>query len=171
MARKKKKVELYITFPPHIHMMALDFCRTRLNEEESKRLSRLKQEKEEKLQRRFRLQNGLADAKHVFDWVKVFRNTDIGQELMRKSHQLTGCQGVIFYDGRVEGEKWVGLVSATDGLFLAKVGRMSQPTRVKSAVDLALAVDPKILREACKWIESGQVWKCIEWRFGYLNEE
>lgn len=171
MARKKKSGESQISFPPNIHQMALDFCRTRLNEEESERLSRLKQEKERKRERAFRLQNGLMPAKRIFAWAKAFRSNSIGQELMKKSHIPTAYRSVMFYGGHVEGLDWVGLGNTADGLFLERGGRMSALTRqiIKSAFDLALAVDPRILKEAWERIKDDRVWEYIESRFGYLN--
>lgn len=170
MARKKKSEGLQINFPPNIHQLALDFCRTRLNEEELERLSQLKREKERKRERAFRLQNGLESAKQIFLWAKAFRNSEIGQELMKKSHMPTAYRSVMFYGGQIEGTDWVGLGNTAEGLFLDRGGRMSALTRqiIKSAFDLALAVDPRALQDACKWIDNGKVWEYIISRFGYL---
>ncbi len=167
MPRKKKSGESQISFPPRIHQLALDFCRERLKKEESKRQSQLKQAKERKRTRAFRLQHGLEDAKKIFTWAKAFRNHEIGQELIRKS-----CGRMFFFDGNIEGVEWVGLAVTNKDLFWIFRGKGCSPHIVKSAFDLAVdeELDLKILKAAREWIKNGKVWECIERRFDCLKE-
>ncbi len=172
MARKKRSKGLQINFPPNIQRLAEEFHSQRLNDEQVERQKKLTQEKERKRVRARRLQSGLPYAKQIFCWAKAFRSSEIGQELMGKSHIPTAYKSILFYDGHVEGVEWFGLGISDKGLFLDRGGRWSVAIRetIKSAFDLAVAVDTEVLKAACEWIENGKVWECIERRFDYLKE-
>lgn len=173
MARKKKSQEALINFPPNIHQLALDFCKERMQTERAELESRLKQERDEKARRILRLKLGLGYAERIFGWAEAFRKHELGRELIKKSHLPTACHGVFFFDGHIEGvDSWVGMGVNQEGIFLDRGGKMSAAFRkiVKSASELAIAVDQKILREVCLWIDNGKAWDCIERRFDYLNK-
>lgn len=166
MARKKKNIEPQILFPPNIHQLALDFCRERLKTEAVEQARKADKAKEMKQQRRFRLQHGLEDAKRIFVWATAFRKSDIGQELIKKSGGR-----IFFFDGHVEGVEWIGLENGRQSLYWTWKGKGTHSEEVNSAVDLALAVDPRVLREACEWIDNELVWDCIVQRLGFLKKD
>lgn len=172
MAAKKKKVSK-INFPDDISKMAQRSKTLRLEKVIQEEFSRkIRREKAARLKTK-RVKEGLAFAKKVFVWAESFRESEAGQELMRVSHIPTAYSNIFFFDGRIEGTRWVGLLVTPQGLFLDNGGRMSCLFRkeINSSRELAASVDTRILKEACEWIEDGRVWDCIKRRFLYLSEK
>lgn len=138
---------------------------------------RAKQEQErmakEKAWRAECLKTGLVYARKIFLWTNAFRNSSVGQELMKKSHIPTAYNNIFFFDGHVENTNWVGLVVNPKGLCLNHGGRYSSLSQrfVHTSKELAESVDTRILKEACEWLDNGKVWECIERRFDYLNKK
>ena len=171
MAVKKKK-EMEISFPDDIRKMAQGSKTQRLEKEMREEFSRkIRREKAARLKTK-RVKDGLAFAKKVFAWTESFRESEAGKELMRISHIPIAYQNIFFFDRRVEGDEWVGLLVTPQGLFLDNGGRMSCLFRkdINSPHELAASVDTRILKEVCEWIKDGRVWECIKRRFAYLDE-
>lgn len=163
---KKKKVS-EINFPDDISKMAQSSKTLRLKKEIQKEFSRkIKREEVARLKTK-RVKEGLVFAKKVFAWAESFRESEAGQELMRANYSE-----IFFFDGQIEGIRWVGLLVSPKGLSLSNGGRWSVIFRkvIDSPEDLAASTDTRVLKEACAWIEDGRVWDCIKRRFLYLNE-
>ncbi len=171
MAAKNKKVS-EISFPDDICKIAQEAKTQRLEKEIQEEFSRKIKREEAARLKTARVKEGLAFAKKVFAWAESFRESEVGQELMRVSHTPTAYSNIFFFDGRVEGAEWVGLVVTPQGLFLDNGGRMSCLFRkaIDSPQELAASVDTRILKDACEWIDDGRVWRCIKRRFAYLDE-
>lgn len=170
MAAKKKKV-LEINFPDDISKMAQEFRHKRLEKVIQEGFFRkIRREEAARLKTR-RVKEGLAFAKKVFAWAESFRESEVGQELMKVSHIPTAYSNIFFFDGQI-GIRWVGLLVTPQGLFLDNGGRMSCLFRkeINSPKELAAFVDTRVLKEACAWIEDGRVWECIKRGFLYLSE-
>lgn len=156
-----------IVFPKNIQDLARKFRDLKLGNERIKKQEKHKREKEKKRLEDARLKMGLMYAKKVFTWAKNFKNSEIGKELMLASHVPTIYRNIFFFDGKVEGLDWRGLLVSPKGLFLSYGGRYSPFTQkhIKSPSDLAKSVDAEVLKIACEWIDNGTVWECIERRF------
>lgn len=116
------------------------------------------------------LKTGLVYARKIFLWTNAFRNSSVGQELMKVSP--TAYHDIVFFDGHVENTNWVGLMVNPKGLCLNHGGRYRALSQrfVHTSKELAESVDTRILKEACEWLDNGKVWECIERRFDYLNK-
>lgn len=162
-----------LSFPDDITELADKFRKNRLDEERVRKQKKLEREKQEKQTRDKRLKEGLEYAKKIYRWAELFRTSAVGQELMKVSHIPTAYRNIFFFDGRVEGVDWVGLVVSPKGISLDSGGRWAALARkeMKSASDLAASADTRILELACEWIDNGKVWECIKRRFDYLNRK
>jgi len=169
MSKKNSKDTPALMVPKEICELAKEFHQQRLEKEQAERLEKQKRDAEQKRVRAARLKTGLKYATKVFLWANALKESDIGQELMKKSHPPTAYSIIIFFDGHIAGEEWVGLGISSEGLFLTRGGRY--PTRrYVSSEDLAESVPTVILEMANNWIDSGEVWNCIKRRFDYLKK-
>ena len=159
--------------PENIKELSRKFREKRIADERLRAQQKKEREAREKALRAERLKTGLAYAQKIFLWTNAFRNSPVGQELMRKSHIPTAYENIFFFDGHVENTEWVGLVVNPKGLHLNHGGRYSNLSQklVDTSKELAELVDTRILKKACEWIDSGKVWECIERRFDYLKKE
>ena len=159
--------------PENIKELTKEFREKRIADERLRAQQKQEREAREKALRADNLKNGLSYAQKIFLWTNAFRNSPVGQELMRKSHIPTAYENIFFFDGHVENTEWVGLVVNPKGLHLNHGGRYSNLSQklVDTSKELAELVDTRILKKACEWIDSGKVWECIERRFDYLKKE
>ena len=173
MSKKTSKDTLNLQVPKEIRELAQEFCRQRVAKEQAEKLEKRERDAEQKRVRAARLKTGLPYATKVFLWAQALKESDIGQELMKKSHPPTASSTILFFDGHIVGVEWVGLGISQDGLFLTRGGRWSHLSRHRGcprAEDLAQSVPTVILEMAGEWIDNGQVWSCIYRRFDYLKE-
>ena len=173
MSKKISKNTPALNVPKEIRELAQEFCRQRVEKEQAERLEKQKRDAEQKRVRAARLKTGLKYATKVFLWANALKESDIGQELMKKSHPPTACSNIIFFDGHVAEVDWVGFGISPDGLFITLGGRMSFlfHKQMSSPEDLAKSVDTVVLKAASEWIDDGQVWDCIKRHFDYLKEK
>lgn len=167
-----KKDSVFLV-PENINKLAKKLRDERVTSEKLRAQQEQEREAKQKALRAENLKNGLAYARKIFLWTNAFRNSSVGQELMKKSHIPTAYHNIFFFDGHVENTNWVGLVVNPKGLCLNHGGRYSSLFQrfVHTSKELAESVDTRILKEACEWLENGKVWECIERRFDYLNEK
>ena len=164
---------MVLLVPENINKLAKKLRDERVASEKFRLQQKREREAKEKAFRAENLKNGLAYARKIFLWTNTFRNSSVGQELMRKSHIPTAYNNIFFFDGRIENVNWVGLVVNPKGLCLNYGGRYSSLSQrfVHTSKELAESVDTRIPKEACEWLDNGKVWECIERRFDYLNKK
>jgi len=158
--------------PENIKQLAEKFREERIASEKLEAQQKQEQKAKERAIRTKRLRTGLDYARKIFLWTNAFRNSFVGQELMKISHETRVYKNIFFFDGHIKGVNWVGLIVNPKELLLSYGGRWSVLGResINSAKELAGSVDTKILKEACEWIDNGKVWECIERRFDYLKK-
>ena len=166
------KKDSVLLVPENINKLAKKLRDERVASERLRAQQEQEREAKEKALRAENLKNGLAYARKIFLWTNAFRNSSVGQELMKKSH-IPGYNSIFFFDGHIENINWVGLVVNPKGLCLNHGGRNSNLFQrfVHTSKELAEYVDTRILKEACEWLDNGKVWECIERRFDYLKKE
>ena len=159
--------------PNNIKKLAQNYRDERITSEKLKAQQKQEREAEEKALRAENLKNGLVYAQKIFLWTNAFRNSSVGQELMKKPHIPTAYNNIFFFDGHIENTNWVGLIVNPKGLCLNHGGRYSNLFQrfVHTSKELAESVDTRILKEACEWLDNGKVWECIERRFNYLKKK
>lgn len=167
----KKDSVLFV--PENINKLAKKLRDERVVSEKLRAQQEQEREAKERAWRAECLKTGLVYARKIFLWTNAFRNSFVGQELMKKSHIPTAYNNIFFFDGHVENTNWVGLVVNPKGLCLNHGGRYSALFQrfVHTSKELAESVDTRILKEACEWLDNGKVWECIERRFDYLNKK
>lgn len=170
---EEKRKDSEINFPEDVLKMAQEFKTRRLEKEMIEHQREILRNQEAARLKTERFKEGLVFAEKVFAWAKSFRESEVGKELMRVSHIPTAYANIFFFDGQIEGIKWVGLLVTPKGLFLSNGGRWSAAFYkvIDSPEGLATSVDTRVLKEACAWIEDGRVWDCIKRRFAYLKEK
>lgn len=158
--------------PKNINKLAKKLRDERVASEKFRAQQKREQEAKKRAWRAENLKTGLIYARKIFLWANAFRNSFVGQELMRVSHIPTAYHNIFFFDGHVENTDWVGLGVNPKGLCLNYGGRYSSLSQkfVYTSKELAETVDTRILKEVCEWIDNGKVWECIERRFDYLNK-
>jgi len=173
MSKKISKAAPILNVPKEISDLALEFRRQRTEKEQAERLKKQKRDAEQKRVHAARLKTGLGYATKVFLWAQTLKESDVGQELMKKSHIPTAYSKILFFDGHIVGVKWVGLGISSKGLFLTHGGRMSHlfHKQMSSPENLAESVPSVVLEVASEWIDNGQVWDCIKRRFDYLKDK
>lgn len=167
------KKDSVLLVPENINKLAKNYRDERVASEKLRAQQEEERKTKEKALRAENLKNGLVYARKIFLWTNAFRNSSVGQELMKKSHIPTAYNNIFFFDGHVENTNWVGLVVNLKGLCLNHGGRYSNlfQRHVHTSKELAESVDTRILKEACEWLDNGKVWECIERRFDYLNKK
>jgi len=171
MGKVTKKYSVFFV-PKNIEKLAQRLRDKRVTSEKLRAQQEQEREAKEKALRAENLKNGLVYARKIFRWTNAFRNSIVGQELMRKSHIPTIYNNIFFFDGHIENTNWVGLVVSPKGLCLNHGGRYSNLSQrfVTTSKELAESVDARILKEACEWLDNGKVWECIERHFDYLKK-
>lgn len=159
--KKTRGNKLVLDIPKEIRELAQEFRRQRVAKRQRKR----EDDANKKCVRAGRLKAGLKYATKVFLWAEALKESDIGQELMKKSHIP-----FIFFDGNIVGVPWVGLGISPEGLFLTRGGRFSHHQQILTRGLLAEAVRTVTLEAASEWIDNGEVWNCIKRRFDYLKK-
>ena len=167
------KKDSVLLVPENINKLAQKLRDKRIAIEKLKAQQEQEREAKENALRAENLKNGLAYARKIFLWINAFRNSSVGQELMKKSHIPTAYNNILFFDGHIENISWVGLIVNPKGLCLNHGGRYGNLFQefVRTSKELAECVDTRILKEACEWLDNGKVWECIERRFDYLKKE
>ena len=166
MSKKISKNGPVLEVPREIRELAQEFCRQRVEKEQTERREKQEKDAEEKCVRAARLKNGLKYATKIFLWAKVLKESDVGQELIKKSYS-----NLFFFDGHIVGVGWVGLGISPTGLFLTHGGRFHSRHQLSSPKDLAQSVSTVTLKVASEWIDTGAVWDCIKRRFDYLKDK
>lgn len=127
-------------------------------------------EKKIRLRKEEWLGNGIPFAERIFLWANRFRSSEVFVRLLHIGGHAPyfSVQGLYFFDGRIEGLSWCGLGVTEQGIWWKRDGCGTTENLVATPQDLARQVEPPILEEACKWIDDGRVWECIqnrlEWR-------
>lgn len=167
MSKKINRNAPALKVPKEIRELAQEFRQQRVEKERTEKLEKQKRETEQKRVRAARLKAGLKYATKVFLWAKALRESDLGEELMKKSHPPTVYSSIIFFDAHFIPKEvpWVGLGISPNGLFLTSGGRFYSQKQVSSPKELAESVDTIILKSASVWIDDGRVWECIKRRF------
>jgi hypothetical protein len=148
--------------PKEIRELAEKFRQQRVEKEQAERQEKQQRDAKQKRVRANRLKNGLEYATKVFLWAKELKESDLGQELMKKLHEI------FFFDDHIIGVEWVGLCISPNGLFMTQQGWRSYRHPLSSPKNLAESVPTVILKAASEWIDTGQVWNCVKRRFDYL---
>lgn len=167
------KKDSVFSIPENINKLAKKLRDERMASEKLRAQQEQERKAKEKALRAENLKTGLVYARKIFLWTNAFRNSIVGQELMRKSHIPTAYNNIFFFDGHIDNTNWVGLVVNPKGLCLNHGGRYSNLFQrfVSTSKELAESVDTRILKEACEWLDNGKVWECVKRRFDYLNKE
>ena len=158
MSEKEKMVEI----PAAVVDLAEKVKKER--QEEERELTQ-KEEKEEKRRakiRRNRIKDSEEYAKAVFEWAEAFRRDKTGIQLIDTGHPIFSGNGVIFFDGNIEGEASRRLGVSSKGLWWVGTGCGARPSYIRTPEELAAEVEPEVLKLVCQWIEDGRVWECIE---------
>ena len=155
------KKDSVLLIPENIEKLAKKFREKRIASEKLKAQQEQEREAKEKALRAENLKNGLVYARKIFQWTNAFRNSFVGQELMKVSHIPTAYNNIFFFDGHIENTNWVGLVVNPKGLCLNHGGRYGNLSQrfVNTSKELAELVDTRILKEACGWLDNGKVWE------------
>lgn len=170
MSKKINKDNVVLEIPQAIRQLAQKFRRQRLAKELAEKQLKKQRETEEKRLHATRLKAGWETATKVFLWAHALIESDVGQELMKKSH---AC--LIFFDDTIIGVPRVLFGVSPNGLFLlthmTHEGRGShQQQYVYSPKDLAQFVHTVTLKLANQWVEDGKVWDCIKFRVERLKK-
>lgn len=164
--KKTRRNKLAINVPKEVRELAQKFRRQRIARELAAQQRKRESDAEQKRIRVARLKAGLLYAIRVFNWAKTLKESNVGQELMKKSHH----SNLIFFDGHIVGVEPVRLGISSNGLFMMQQGWRSGGYQLLSPEELAELVNTVILKMASEWIDSDEVWKCIQRRFDYLKK-
>lgn len=166
MSKKIKEDKIALKVPKDIRELAQGFRKERIEKEQAERLAKQKREAENKRVRVARLKTGLEYATKIFLWAKALKESDIVQELMKKSYS-----NLFFFNGHIAGTEKVSLGISPNGLFWRNSGKGYSNQQVFSPENLAESVETIILESASVWIDDGEVWHCIKRRFDYLQDK
>lgn len=134
-------------------------------DEEAKKQTALRKQAErerEREQKEVRIKKGFKHAKEIFAWLEAFRESEIGQILIRIGH--ISVDGVFIFDGHVSQKGWIGIGVGGQGVWWTRTGCGAREYYVQSPLELAEQVDPEILKLAHEWIKEDKVWECIKER-------
>ena len=123
------------------------------------------QEKEEQIK------NGLPSAEKIFAWATEFTRDETGRTLIKMGNIYGTLDGACFFDGHVEGEARRSLGIGSRGLYWHQAGCGAREHYVYAPIQLAAKISPKILKLACEWIQTGEVFACIERRLEGRGKE
>ena len=161
----KKKPEDEIKVPESVKRLAGVQYQLKLASEKA----RLQEQKEVEAKRRLafekRIKEGLLYAREIFKWAQAFMNSKTGRKLIQTGHRYV--DGIFFFDEQLEGLPRRSLGVGKKGIWWRGSGCGASEAYVRSPKDLAGNIDTKILREACKWIDSGKIWECVKRHFNY----
>lgn len=143
--------------------------RVRERGEEAKKESALRNQSkanEAKKLREERIKKGLKHAEYIFAWGEAFRESEVGQALIRIGHSYV--DGVFIFDGQAYQKPWVGIGVGGGGVWWTRSGCGSRENYVQTPQRLAEEVDSEILKLAHGWIKEGKVWECVKNRIDKL---
>lgn len=156
-----------ISIPEAFQRFADEFCQEREQDITDAFQQEMARKEKAHLAEERRLREGIQFAEKIFEWANRFRSSEIFLQLLNVGGHTPYfvVRGLYFFDGNIAGVPWRGLGVSEAGIWW-NIGGCggSTPRYVKDPENLARQVDPLILEEACRWIEDGRVWECIQRR-------
>lgn len=124
-------------------------------------LQKMQQAREEQRRR----DEGLPVAQQIVDWAEEFRKSATGGELIKLSRTFCNEAHVTFFDQVICPHGRRILAIFPDGLRWTRSGCGARWQPIRKPIELALAINPEILKAAWASIENGTVWQFIQENF------
>lgn len=163
MSKKNSGGKPALEIPKEIRMLAEGFRRQRAIKERAAIQRKQKMDAGKKRVQAGRLKRGWEVATKIFLWATALRESDVGQELIKKTYSLS----LIFFDDDIVGmpkENLVRLAISPNGMFLVYTNHRQSQQYVPSSKYLAEEVYTTLLKAAGDSIDNGAVWDCIKRR-------